>query len=776
MITESIIKEAQAGSSEAFAIIYNETVRTAYYVAKRILLDEDATEDVLQESYIAVFEHLSDYKTGNIQGWIDTIVANRAKNYLRRKNPIFFSEMETEENPVVEFEEDKIEFRPDEKVDYSETQRLILEIVDNLSPEQRLSVMLFYFEEKSVKEIAEICECSENTVKSRLNYARKKIKEDVLELEKKGTKLYSVSIIPFIIWMLSEKAKASSVPHGMEAKIFAGVNGMVNASSGAGMNTTVNSVVDVATKSVSSKVGIGLGAKIGIAVATVATIAGVGIGIAMLSGSGDGLGDKGNTLVGDGTGDASAELLAGANYIGEVCDDGSQIFISGYGTIKLEDCVIGDISKGYYLYSVEGAYGLKHLDGRTIIEAGTYEELKWIDSYSIYDKSDKTIHNILMVKENNQYGVINAEGEFIIPLEYDVIECVEGTHLNGTSYYRFVANKSSDSGELISTAFDEDGTKLFELMGEEIDSSNLGGGNRWYLKKNENGSPIALISVKTGEILFDCEKEGINNIFMLGRQADILYKDGSKKYVAFNKDFTSYVYTSDELTNDFSVVITSEFYGLYKYFRDELDLYANDQLVKSIKGVEDVWVINDKIYYIAENYVNDQYIRGLYDSDGIIFSSENYEWYYRETFTERYIVVKNKNETSYQLYDLVNKEAIVTGIVEPNGEECGSYGLNLDLENGKRVHVHGRQCEEDEEQVLIFDGDLYFSKKIDNYIIYGYRGKDSYVIKNLEGDVLFEYDRETYDEDYVHKLLIYHTPEKRAYYNFEGELVYEFEK
>ena len=198
MITEDIIKQAQAGDSEAFAMIYNETIKTAYYVAKRILLDEDATEDVLQEAYIAVFNHLSDYKTGNLQGWIDTIVANRAKNYLRRKNPILFSEMETEENPVVEFEEEKMEFRPDEKVDYNETQRLILEMVDNLSPEQRLSIMLFYFEDKSVKEIAEICECSENTVKSRLNYARKKIKEDVLELEKKGTKLYSVSIIPFI--------------------------------------------------------------------------------------------------------------------------------------------------------------------------------------------------------------------------------------------------------------------------------------------------------------------------------------------------------------------------------------------------------------------------------------------------------------------------------------------------------------------------------------------------------------------------------------------------
>ena len=290
MITEDIIKQAQSGNSEAFAIIYNETVKTAYYVAKRILISEDATEDVLQEAYIAVYQHLSDYISGNFQGWVDTIVANRAKNYLRKKNPILFSEMETEERPVVEFEEEKIEFRPDAKIDYNETQRLILEIVDNLSPEQRLSVILFYFENRSVKEIAEICECSENTVKSRLNYARKKIKEDVLELEKKGTKLYGISIMPFIMWMLTEKAKAAEIPGELAAKVLASTGAVAgtagsmaggtatgSAASAAGVaGTTAGATTSVApaTVAVATKAGMAIGAKIAIGVAVAAITAG----------------------------------------------------------------------------------------------------------------------------------------------------------------------------------------------------------------------------------------------------------------------------------------------------------------------------------------------------------------------------------------------------------------------------------------------------------------------------------------------------------------------
>ena len=313
MITEADLKAAQSGDSEAFTKIYNETVKTAYYVAKRILVDadSDAVEDVLQEAYVAVYKHLGDYKAGNFQGWVDTIVANRAKNYLRKKNPILFTEMETEENPVVEFEDEKIEFRPNDNVDYSETKRLVMEIVDGLSAEQRLATILFYFEERSVKEIAEICECSENTIKSRLNYARKKIKEDVLALEKKGTKLYSISAIPFLIWMLSEEAKACVVSEATSATILTGIQSATGniAMQAAGevgkeaVKTVAKEVAGEAGKEVAKtvaaeatkattasvvktaavKTGMALGTKIAIAVtAATVTVGGIAGGVAIV--------------------------------------------------------------------------------------------------------------------------------------------------------------------------------------------------------------------------------------------------------------------------------------------------------------------------------------------------------------------------------------------------------------------------------------------------------------------------------------------------------------
>ena len=278
MITQEIIRKAQQGDSEAFTRIYNETIKTAYYVAKRILLDEQAVEDVLQESYIAVYEHLGEYKAGNLQGWVDTIVANRSKNYLRKKNPILFSQMETEENINIEFEEEKIEFRPDVKVDYDETKRLVMNIVDGLSDEQRLAVILFYFEQRSVKEIAEICECSENTVKSRLNYARKKIKEDVLELEKKGTKLYSIAVLPFLYWLFKEEFMVCEVPVSTNTNVANVTKRVIEQTTG----STTETVAKVAMEeTVKTSMALGTKIAIGVAVATI-SIGGIALGSTLL--------------------------------------------------------------------------------------------------------------------------------------------------------------------------------------------------------------------------------------------------------------------------------------------------------------------------------------------------------------------------------------------------------------------------------------------------------------------------------------------------------------
>ena len=78
------------------------------------------------------------------------------------------------------FSEDLDDQRIPEKIlDTKETHRMIRELVDELPPAQKLCILMYYYDELPVKDIAEALDTSENTVKSRLSYARKTIKAGV---------------------------------------------------------------------------------------------------------------------------------------------------------------------------------------------------------------------------------------------------------------------------------------------------------------------------------------------------------------------------------------------------------------------------------------------------------------------------------------------------------------------------------------------------------------------------------------------------------------------
>ena len=77
--------------------------------------------------------------------------------------------------------ETKEDFLPEAYADSKEQARLIMKIVDSLPDMQRISVALYYYSQRPIREIAEIMDVKENTVKSRLNYARKQIKARLME-------------------------------------------------------------------------------------------------------------------------------------------------------------------------------------------------------------------------------------------------------------------------------------------------------------------------------------------------------------------------------------------------------------------------------------------------------------------------------------------------------------------------------------------------------------------------------------------------------------------
>ena len=183
---ESLLDRAKRQDQAALAEIYEQTSGAVYRVLKVLIKnDEDTVQDLLQDTYVKAFTRLDQLQDeSKLLPWLKTIANNSAKDWLKKCKPVLFTAMAgnegNEETEALSFEEnieaDRIDENPELAMDEKEVRRLVMEILNQLPEDQRVVLGMFYYEDMSVKEIASILEVSDNTVKSRLNYGRKKVK------------------------------------------------------------------------------------------------------------------------------------------------------------------------------------------------------------------------------------------------------------------------------------------------------------------------------------------------------------------------------------------------------------------------------------------------------------------------------------------------------------------------------------------------------------------------------------------------------------------------
>ena len=215
-IDQALIDAARKGDENALTDLYNRTTNAVYNTVKFLVKDEDAALDILQDTYIKAFSSLDQLQeAAKFPAWIKRISHNKAIDYLRKAQPLSFSSLSDEEDgEEPQFEDDRPENLPETVMDRKETARLIGEILDSLPDDQRACITLFYYDQLSIKEIADELGVAEATVKSRLQYARKKIEARVRDLEKSGTKLYGFAPLPFLLFLF-RKAEEGSVDEAL---------------------------------------------------------------------------------------------------------------------------------------------------------------------------------------------------------------------------------------------------------------------------------------------------------------------------------------------------------------------------------------------------------------------------------------------------------------------------------------------------------------------------------------------------------------------------------
>lgn len=202
--------KAIKGDSAAFEELYGASKRSVYFICSKMLNSEHDAKDAMQNTYITAYQKLSSLDDGaNFLKWINGIAANKCREFFHGKSTESLDE-KLEEG--IEFTDE--EFIPEEYVSDMERRRIIMHIIETeLSDVQRQTVILYYYNQLTVSQIADEMSCPENTVKYRLCAAKDRIKEAVLIYEKEhDDRLHAIIPLPVLTRIFRTEAEQISVP------------------------------------------------------------------------------------------------------------------------------------------------------------------------------------------------------------------------------------------------------------------------------------------------------------------------------------------------------------------------------------------------------------------------------------------------------------------------------------------------------------------------------------------------------------------------------------
>ena len=154
-----------------FSRLYDSNRKELYRYCFKLCGNIEDAQDLMQQTYLRAWENFDRLYDENFSAWLYSIAKNIFLNSLRKSK-----HESVEEYPEIPDNSQNPEFIAEKR----DIGRILLKALKNsLSPVQRMTIILYYYDEKSVSEIANIMQVSENTVKSRLFNARKKLREEL---------------------------------------------------------------------------------------------------------------------------------------------------------------------------------------------------------------------------------------------------------------------------------------------------------------------------------------------------------------------------------------------------------------------------------------------------------------------------------------------------------------------------------------------------------------------------------------------------------------------
>jgi RNA polymerase sigma-70 factor (ECF subfamily) len=185
---EELIARVLAGDGSAYATLVERHSDLVYAIVSRIVLNEADAADVAQEAFVRAYHALPRFRgDSKFSSWLYRIAVNRSLTHLKRaKRRAAAVDPETGARDEVAASLASRDDGPDEAVLRDERRAIVRAAVAELPPNYRAVVTLFYLEERSYRDVAEILGIPMGTLKTHLHRARALLREALAEHEAEG--------------------------------------------------------------------------------------------------------------------------------------------------------------------------------------------------------------------------------------------------------------------------------------------------------------------------------------------------------------------------------------------------------------------------------------------------------------------------------------------------------------------------------------------------------------------------------------------------------------
>ena len=166
---EDILPELKAQNNRAFNILVDRHASSLSALAAQMLGDVHMAEDITQSVFLKTWQMLPNWETGRAKlvTWMRRVSTNMCLDYLRKHKPVY-----TDMVPEIASEDQDQQ----EQLETEQRNDLIQTHLDRLNERQRAALTLFYYQDLSLKESAEIMEISPDAFESLLRRARQQLK------------------------------------------------------------------------------------------------------------------------------------------------------------------------------------------------------------------------------------------------------------------------------------------------------------------------------------------------------------------------------------------------------------------------------------------------------------------------------------------------------------------------------------------------------------------------------------------------------------------------